>query len=368
MFKAYKFRIYPTKEQEVSLSKTFGCVRFVYNKALDIKSSAYEKDKTNISINDLIKDIVNWKKEDNVWLKEANSQSLQMSLRNLDTAYTRFFEKKSDFPKFKKKHSRQSFCNVQGTKVDFGQGKVFVPKFKEGFKCVFHRQFSGKIKSSTISKTSSGKYFISILVKIDDLKITKVDFCEKNIVGIDLGIKHYATLSDGTKIENPKHFKKHQRKLRRIQRSVSRSKMGSKNRNKKKVRVSKCYEKITNSRKDFLNKLAKTLVENQDYAAFAIEDLDIKGMLASGNKRMARFISDAGWYMFNCLLKHKAGLVGKEVKVIGRFEPSSKLCTCGVKNEKLKLTDRIWCCDSCGTIHDRDVLAANNIKRFAICE
>jgi putative transposase len=365
--KAYKYRIYPTKEQEKLISKSFGSVRFVYNRALDIKTSLYQKEKKGISIFELTNQMTTWKESKEFsWLKEVNSQSLQMSLRNLDSAFTRFFTEKNGFPKFKSKYDKQSFQNPQATRVDPEAGRVFIPKFRSGIKCVFHRKFEGKIKTSTVSKNAAGKYFISILVEERIDNPAKPEKDETKTLGIDLGLKNFLVSSDGNKVENPRHLKKRLRKLARSQRKLSRRKKGSKNRDKQKRVVARIHEKVANTRKDFLHKLTSRLVKNQDYTGIAIEDLSVKNMIK--NRRLAGSIADAGWGMFREFLTYKCEWYGKNLTVIGRFEPSSKLCTCGHKNDKLTLKDRIWTCVKCGTVHDRDMLAAQNIKRFAFCE
>ena len=369
-YKGYKYRIYPTKEQEILIAKTFGCCRFVYNKALSLKMSLYSKEKKGISVFNLMKEMVKWKDlEETKWLKEVNSQSLQQSLVNLDCAYTRFFKEKKGFPKFKaKSDNRQSFGNTQHTVVDWDTNKVYIPKFKEGIKCILHRKFEGKIKTSTVSKAPSGKYFISVLVETN----TENPKCKKpkenKTLGIDLGIKDFATFSDGTVIENPKHLNKRQKQLKRQQRKLSSKKKGSNNRNKQRIKVAKLYEKVTNCRKDFLHKLTYNIVKNQDYSSVAIEDLNVKDMIEKSQKNVSRAMSDVGWGCFRTFLTYKCEREGKNLLVIGRFDPSSKLCLCGYLNDKLTLKDRGWECPKCKAKHNRDVLAAQNIKRFAFCK
>ncbi len=369
-YKAFKYRLYPTEEQEVLLGKTFGCCRFVYNRGLALKMALYQDNKKAISVFQLTNEMVKWKDcEETKWLSEVNSQALQMSLRFLDAAYTNFFKKRAGFPKFHSKFdNNQSFCNPQSTTVDFESGCVFIPKFKGGIEAVLHQKFEGKIKSSTVSRTPSGKYFISILVETDaeNPKVKKPK--ESKTLGIDLGIKDFATFSDGTVIENPRHFRKKQKALKRAQRKLSRKKKGSKNRNKQRIRVARLYEKVTNCRKDFLHKVTHQLVENQDYSSIAIEDLNVGEMLKKGKKnKLSRYIADAGWGIFRQFLAYKCERAGKNLLVIGRFEPSSKLCICGYLNNSLTLKDREWDCPECKSHHKRDELAAQNIKRFAFC-
>ena len=369
-YNAYKFRVYPTKSQEVLLAKTFGCCRYVYNRALAVKMALYQKEKKGVSVFQLTNEMVKWKDcEETVWLKEVNSQALQMSLRFLDAAYTNFFKKKSGFPKFHSKFdNRQSFCNPQSTTVDFEANRIFIPKFKSGIKAVLHRRLEGKIKSSTVSRTPSGKYFISVLTETNAENPKCPTPKESKTLGIDLGIKDFATYSDGTVIANPKHLNRHQKLLRHAQRKMSRKKKGSANRNKQRKKVAVLYEKVTNARKDFLHKTTRSLVENQDYTSLAIEDLGVADMLEKGKKKLSRHISDAGWGTFRTFLTYKCEQAGKNLLVIGRFEPSSKLCTCGYLNSTLTLKDREWDCPSCKVHHKRDELAAKNIKRFAFCK
>jgi putative transposase len=370
-YNAYKYRIYPTKSQEVLLAKTFGCCRFVYNRALAVKTALYEKEKKGVSVFQLTNEIVKWKdNEETKWLKEVNSQSLQMSLRFLDVAYTNFFKKRAGFPKFKSKHdNNQSFCNPQNTTIDWDSNKIYIPKFKNGIKAVLHRKFEGKIKSSTASKTPSGKYFISIIVELDknNPKLPKPN--EDKTLGIDLGIKNFATFSDGVVIENPKHLKKRLKQLKRQQRRLSRKKKGSNNRNKQRIKLAKIYEKVSNCRKDFLHKLTHEIAEKQGYTSIAIEDLSVKDMMEKGKEnKLSKHIADAGWGYFRQFLTYKCERVGKNLLVIGRFEPSSKLCSCGYLNNSLTLKDREWDCPECKKHHKRDNLAAQNIKRFAFCK
>lgn len=361
MMKAYKYRIYPTETQKVLLAKHFGCTRYIYNWGLATKIEAYQTDQKSLSKFDLGKQLpVMKKQEETEWLGEVNSQSLQSSLDHLDRAYKRFFKLEKGFPKFKSKYSKQSFSCPQQTKVDFDQGKVFIPKFREGIKCVFSRTFDGKIKTSTVSRTTTGKYYISILVETPDAVPSKPVPKTDQAVGIDLGIKTFATLSNGEVIENPKFLKKDLQRLKVLQRRASKKKKGSANRRKANLRVALLHEKIANRRLDFLHKVTTKLVrENQ---TICLEDLNVQGMLK--NHKLAQSISDVSWSKFNELLKYKAEWYGVNIKRIGRFEPSSKMCPCGKIHKDLKLSDRVWTCE-CGKTLDRDLNAAENVKKFA---
>ena len=362
---AYKYRIYPSKEQKILLEKHFGCSRFVFNQALKEKSERYKTKKESISINKLILKLKDTKRtQEFEWLKEVNSQTLQSSLRNLDVAFQRFFKKKSRYPKFKKKSSKQSAIFPQQNKVDFENGKFYCMKFREGISAKFHEIFEGKIKTCTISKAKSEKYYVSILVEDGEIFPNESKVELDKILGIDVGLKDFAVLSNGHKIKNPKFLKKKLKKLRRFQRNLSKSRKGSANRNKKRIKLAKQHEKVSNSRNDFLHKISKKIVDNQDYSSFAVESLDIKKMLK--NKFLSRQISDSGWGIFFQYIKYKAERVGKNFLKIDQFEPSSKTCSnCGNVFRELTLDIRIWKCDCCGTNHDRDVNAARNIRNFA---
>jgi len=362
MIRAYKYKIYPNKKQQELLVKHFGCVRFIYNLGLQKKTESYQKTGKSPSCFDLIKQLKHMKSEHG-WLKEVNSQSLQMAFRNLDNAFRRFFKKQARYPQFKKKFKKQSCQFPQGSNVDFDNNRLYVMKFRDGIKCKFHRQFEGNIKTVTIFMAPSGKYFASILVDNGEELPIKCNPERDNSVGVDVGLKHFATLSTGEKIDNPRYLKKLERRLARKQKQLSKKKKGSSNRNKARRKVALIHEKISNQRKDFLHKLSKRLIdENQ---AVCLEDLNVSGMVK--NHCLAKAISDVGWYTFRTFLEYKAGWYGKHVLTIGRFEPSSKMCNqCGAINNNLKLSDRYWTC-TCGAKHDRDALASSNILNFAFC-
>lgn len=360
--KAYKYRIFPNQEQVELLEKHFGSVRWIFNWGLEKKIKAYQKDKKRLTCFDLINELTKLKKEkDFEWLNEVNSQSLQASLRNLDNAFTNFFRKQNKFPNFKsKKHNKNSFQIPQYLKLS---DKLNIPKIK-GIKIKQHRKLEGKIKTATISKTTTGKYYISILIEQNKNLPKKDKVKDRTTIGIDLGIKTFATMSDSRKIDNPKHLKKSERKLKRQQRWLSRKVKGSKNRNKQRTKVALLHEKITNQRSDFLHKISHQLTNEKQIGSIAIEDLNVKGMVK--NHCLAKVISDVAWSEFRRQLVYKCDWYGKNLLIIGRFEASSKTCSCGVVNQCLKLSDREWTCKECGTKHDRDILAANNIKKFAL--
>ena len=363
ILRAYKYRIFPTKEQEVLLAKHFGCSRWIYNYALDKKVKAYQTTKESLSRFTIQKDLPQLKKaEETSWLKEVNSQSLQASLENLDKAFTKFFRDKKGFPKFKsKKDNRQSFSVPQNGIVDFETNTISLPKFKTPIKCKLHRKFNGKSKTVTVSKTPTGKYFISVLVEVNEELPALKPIDENKAVGIDLGIKTFAVFSNGIEIENPKYLKKSLEKLKTLQRKVSKKQRGSSNRKKAVKRLAVLHEKVANQRIDFLHKTTHYLVS--EYDTICLETLRASNMIK--NHKLAQALSDIAISKFNEILEYKAEWNGVNILRIGQFEPSSRMCTCGVVNKELKLSDRKWVCQSCGKIHSRDKLAANNIKRFA---
>jgi len=355
MLKSFRYRINPTKEQSILLNKHIGACRFVYNLALECKQIAWAGSRVNLNCFDLIKQLPDLKKECE-WLKEINSQSLQQPIRNLDNAFTRFFKGQGNFPKFKKKSNGGSFNIPQNVSLE--NGKLIIPKFKKGIDIVLHRPIKGTIRQATISRTPTGKYFVSILCETGEAIKPKAKIKENTTVGIDLGIKDFAIASDGEVFENPKYLRKAQSKLKYVQRKFSKHKG-----KRTKYKLAKLHEKVSNQRKDFLHKTSSELIKNHD--TICIEDLNIKGMLA--NHKLALSISDCGWSTFVSMLEYKADWYGKNILKIGRFEPSSKTCSCcGNINKGLTLKDREWTCSNCNTLLDRDVNASINIKNFAL--
>ena len=363
-YKGYKFRLYPNKEQQKLLGQHFGACRWIYNYGLNKKIEVYTKEKKTLSRFDLQKELPSLKKqEETSWLGNVAAQSLQSSLHNLDRAYTRFFREKKGFPNFKKKHGKQSCHFPQGSKIDFENNKLYVTKFQEGINCVFSRQFGGEIKNVIISKTTTGKYFASILVKEEVFRRIKTKPERETALGIDLGLKSFIVTSKNQVFENPRFLRKSLNKLKREQRKLSRKQKGSNNRNKQRLRLARVHEKVTNQRKDHLHKITRQLVDDNQVQTFCLETLNIQGM--KKNHRLALSISDAGWTTFVQFLTYKAEWKGKRILRIGRFEPSSRACNqCGLVNDKLTLKDRTWVCE-CGAEHDRDFLAACNIRDFA---
>ena len=364
VLRAYKYALLPNEEQQVVLAKTFGCCRLIYNTGLETKNTAYQMRGVTLSYFELNKQLSETKREVD-FLCEVPSQALQMSLRHLDNAFTNFFRHGAAFPRFKSKYRKQSFQLPQGVKVDFEGGKVFLPKCK-WVDVVLHRKFEGQVKTTTVSRTPTGKYFVSILVEMPIRAAKQKPVNPKTAVGLDrpatrLGIKTFLVTSDGEEFENQKFLSRNLKRLRIEQRSLARKEKGGKNRDKQRLVVAKLYEKIRNQRSDYLHKLSTNLLSRYDTLCF--EDLHIKGMVR--NRPLARGISEQGWAEFRRMCEYKAETYGKHVVQIGRFEPSSKMCSvCGSTNHNLTLKDRTWQCITCSTVHDRDVNAAVNIKIF----
>jgi len=292
----------------------------------------------------------------------VNAQSLQQSISHLDTAFTKFFREKKGFPRFKNRRNKQSFSCPQNVKVDFHNSTVRLPKIGE-IRAFLQRQFVGKIKTCTISKSSTNKYFISVLVEIAEQPKHKPKIKRKSVIGIDLDIKDFLISSNGDRIGNPSNFRKSEDRLKILQKRASKKQTGSNNKCKANLKVARLHERIRNQREDFLHKVSTKLIrENQ---TICLETLNISGMLK--NHKLAKSIADASWSKFVHFLKYKADWYGVNIIQIGRFEPSSKMCSCcGVMNKNLKLRHRKWKCLNCGTVHDRDVNASINIKNFAL--
>jgi putative transposase len=357
MYKAYKYRIYPTSEQEALLAKSFGSVRWFWNYALNLCQETYKNTGKGLS-RGYIQGLLPALKKEYEWLKDPYSQCLQVVALNLSTAYKNFFDKRAMLPKFKSKHGRQSISYPQNVKFDGDY--INLPKIGL-VHCRIHKNFDGAIKTVTVSRNPDGKYFVSVLV--DDGKANPESVAVSKAVGIDVGLTHFAITSDGSKFDNPRYFVKRQRNLKHKQQKLSRKKKGSQNRKKARFAVAKVHSKIARCREDFLHKLSRKIVnENQ---VIAVENLNIKGMVRNHN--LAKAISDVGWGMFCTMLKYKAESEGKTYVEIDRFFPSSKTChVCLNRVDNLTLDVRAWTCKHCGTDHDRDVNAAINIRNEAL--
>lgn len=351
--KAFKFRIYPDNEQAAKLDKQFGYARFVYNHYRSVREGYYQDTGTGLTYNDCATDLTERLKFDHPWLKEADSQAIQQALMDLDKAYKNFFEGRADYPKFKKKHGKQSIRYPQRFKVEGGY--VYLPKVG-WVKAILHRKIEGQMKNATVSKTKTGKFFVSIQCEVEHIQPEQ----KRAKVGIDLGLTTFATFSTGEKVEKPKHFYASERRLKIRQRHLSRKVKGSNGRSKARFAVAAIHEKIANQRRDFHHKLSRAIVDN--FGVIAFESLNINGMVK--NHTLAKAIADAGWNQFVNFVEYKAAWAGGEVLRVDRFFPSSKLCSdCGAKHKSLTLNIRQWVCTECGVIHDRDENAAINILK-----
>ncbi|MEB3190976.1 MAG: RNA-guided endonuclease TnpB family protein [Snowella sp.] len=357
MYKAYKYRIYPNTEQQIALAKSFGCCRWFWNYSLNLCQETYTatgKGLSRFAIQQLLPQL----KKEHEWLTDAYSQCLQVVALNLSTAYRNFFDKRARLPRFKSKHGRQSISYPANVKLEGDYLKL--PKIGLVY-CVRHREFEGTIKTVTISKNPDGKYYASVLV--DDGKETPETSTDGKAIGIDLGLIHFCITSNGSKYDNPKHFAKHQRNLKRKQKKLSRKQKGSETRQNAKNKVAKVHSKISRCREDFLHKLSRKIVnENQ---VIAVENLNVKGMVRNHN--LAKAISDCGWGIFCTMLKYKAENEGKTYIEIDRWFPSSKTCNvCLNQVGSLPLDIRSWTCEHCQTNHDRDINASINIRNEAL--
>ena len=354
MNKSFKIRIYPNKEQQALIDKTFGCARFIYNFMLNLKQKLYKNFKINLNYYNMSKILTELKRH-KLWLCEVDAVSLQQSLKDLDDAYQKFFSG-NGYPKFKSKRDKNSYRTNMNIHLDQNNCKIKIPKigwikFRDKYK--FNNLT--KIYNITISKSSSGKYFASILAKVDIETFAKT----KKSCGIDLGLKNFCILNDGTKFNNPKFLVNNQKQLRLLQKSLSRKIKGSKNYLKAKAKLAKFHEYIANCHKDFLHKISIFLVKNYDI--ICIETLKIKNMLKNHN--LAKAISDVSWYEFCRQLEYKCLWYDKKFVRIDTYFASSKICSnCGYKNSDIKdLNIREWTCPACDEYHDRDINAAKNI-------
>ena len=366
--KAIKVKIYPREWQKELIEKHFGCCRVVYNYGLERKIKTYIETKECISVYTIQKEIPKFR-EKNEWLGEVNAQSLQQSLSDLDSAFSHFFRKNNSFPRFKsRKNPKQSFRVPQAFEVDKDHKAIKLPKLKWiKFRDKFNIPEDIEFRNITISRDGN-EYFASICY--DDKKGIPIPspIEEVKTLGIDLGIRHFAIFSDGTKVENPKHFEKYKDKLALEQKKLSRKENESSiSYQKQKEKVHRIHKKIRNTRKDFLHKLTTGLVKNQDWTSYAMEDLAVKQMEQNNSTQMSKAIGDTGWRTFRQMMEYKCKDRGKNVLVIGQFDPSSKTCSiCGNVYQDLKRSEKEWVCKKCQTHHDRDITAARNIKNFGL--
>lgn len=357
MLKTYKYRIMPSDAQASQLEQHFGACRLVWNLALAAKMQAWQSNRIILSRFDLQKQLVDLK-QGYSWLYDVNSQSLVSVLLNLDNAFKRMY-KGNGFPKFKNKHRGSSFqCPGNARKVNWEESTISIP-FIKGIRAILSRRFTGKIKTVTILRTPTGKYFASILVETD--QVEKIPTKKQNAIGIDLGIKDFAVISTGEKIENPKHLGSAISRLKVLQKRASRKMKGGNNRKKTNLKVAILHEKIANRRNDFLHKVSSRLIGDSQTDTICLETLAVKNMVK--NHKLAQAISDVSWSEFVRQLEYKGKWYGKNIIKIDRFYASSKTCsTCGHKKDELNLSERTWDCSNCGANHDRDINAAINIR------
>ena len=363
---SYKFRLYPTVEQEILIQKTFGCCRFVYNHFLNERIESYKSTGEAPSRFEQSNSLTGLKTEFE-WLREVDSTALQTSLQYLDAAYQNFFrrvrqgKRKCGFLRFKRKHGRKSYTTkCVGTNIQVKDGTVRLPKLGV-VKCRVSKEVTGRIIHATVSQTPSGRYFVSVCcTDVEVKKLPEAGYA----VGVDVGLKSFAVTSDGTEYPNHKYMNKSRKRLARLQRRLSRKPKDSKRREVQRGKIARLHEHIANQRKDSLHKLSTQLIRNND--VICVEDLSTQNMLKNHN--LAGSISDAAWGEFMRQLKYKAEWYGRQIIVVDRYYPSSQICSnCGVQNPTVKdLSVRRWKCRECGAEHDRDVNAAKNILREGI--
>ena len=369
MLRAIKIRLYPNKEQELKLNKVLGCYRFVYNQMLALKQQEYNDNKKSLGLTDLSKYFHGTllKGEQYAWLKEQNTKVMKQAIRQMLSAYDKFFKQHNGFPKFKSKKDRQSalFPYEAISKHNTFETRhisLTTPLKNIKFRCSDLylsrlQKYNKNIRSATLSKTKSGNFFLSILIEMEDTELKKFERTNKQ-VGIDLGVKDFVITSDGEVFENKHFFKKEEKQIKKLQRQLSKKVKGSNNKKKAQIRIAKLFERITNKKDAYIHYVANELLSCFD--TIFMEDLNVQGMLR--NHHLAKAIQEVGFYKFKETLLNKALVNDKQVVFIDRFYPSSKTCSvCGYKKRDLRLSDREWTCPICGTKHDRDINAAMNI-------
>ena len=369
MLRAIKIRLYPNKEQELKLNKVLGCYRFVYNQTLARKQQEYTDNKKSLGLTDLSKYFHNelLKDEQYSWLKEENTKIMKQSIRQMLSAYDKFFKQHNGFPKFKSKKDKQSALfplEAISKKNTFESRKITLtqPLKDIRFRCsdLNHnrlRQYRDGIRSATLSKTKSGNFFLSILIELPNEEVVKFNLTDEH-VGIDLGVKDFVITSDGEVFENKHFYKSQEQKIAKLQRQLSKKQKGSNNRNKARIKLAKAFEKLNYQKENYIHSVANELLKYYD--VIFMEELNVSGMLK--NHKLAKAIQEVGFYRFKSILVDKAFNNGKQIVFVDRFYPSSKICSvCGYKKYDLKLSDREWTCPQCGERHDRDINAAMNI-------
>ena len=359
--RAFKYRFYPTPEQAAELNRTFGCIRLVWNKALDDRTRAYATEQRTTTYVQASAALTEWKKTDDLaFLREVSSVPLQQTLRHQQAAFSNFFAKRARYPKFKSRKKSRASAEYTRSGFTWRDGKLTLAKMSEPLDIRWSRELPGEPSTVTASRDSAGRWFVSILTEdtVEPAPVTD------RAVGVDVGLTSLAALSTGEKVTNPRHERRARAKLAKAQQALARKQKGSNNREKARRKVARVHARIADRRTDFLHKLSTRLIrENQ---AIAIEDLTVRNMVA--NHALARAISDASWRQLRIMLEYKADWYGRDLLVVDRWYPSTRVCSdCGALHDKLPLTIREWTC-RCGVVHDRDVNAARNILAAGLAE